>query len=246
MQLMSIDNIKDIRQTILLAKAYEKKSGEFDRLMLQHAHYLPNSIALDNAHSTVEASHALEELAIRYIEHVPDFLEAIYQIAEQAGIDREIEPFLQIAEDYFLKPPEVVDGHMGLDALMDESYLAHRLMEELNDRFISHCGIPLAPLDMTRANIIIHHLIGEPFANELDLIVQHAAENLIHNARVFDTEHFQRYAQDHHARGWSEELKRWPCLMQDLNVELKIGDSKNTADADSHDTPKTSTDFIVH
>ena len=246
MQLMSIDNIKDIRQTIILAKKYEQESGEFDRLMFRHAHYLPNSIALDNAHSTTEASQALEELAVRYIEHVPDFLEAIYQIAEQAGIDREIEPFLQIAEDYFLKPPEIVEGHKGLDALMDESYLAHRLMEELNDRFINHCGIPLAPLDMTRANIIIHHLIGEPFANELDSIVQHAAENLINDARVFETKDFKRYAQDHHARGWSEELKRWPCLMQDLNVELKIGDSNNNEPTHRDDNPEEKIDFIVH
>lgn len=230
MQLMSIENIKDIRQTIAMAKEFELESGEFDRLLQDHAERLPSSIALPGSDSSQQASKALYDLVTRYVEHVPDFLEAIYQMAEQAGIDSDIEPFLQIAEDYFLKPPEVIEGHRGLDALMDEAYLAHRLMEELNDRFISQCGIPLAPLDMTRANVIIHHLIGEPFANDLDGIVQYAAESLVSEEQVFETEKFKQYAKDHQQRGWSEELKRWPCLTQDLSVELQIGETENSSD----------------
>lgn len=234
---MSIENIKDIRQTIELARDFESQFGEFERQLAKQADQLPDSINIANASSDA-ASQSLEKLVIRYVEHVPDFLEAIYQIAEQAGIDKDIEPFLKIAEDYFLKPPEVIDGHRGLDALMDEAYLAHRLMEELNDRFIQHCGIPLAPLDMTRANVIIHHLIGEPFANELDTIVHYAAENLVGNDRVFSSPNFAQYVKDHAKRGWSEELKRWPCLTQDLNIELNIGATSNSE--------KTESDFTVH
>lgn len=229
MDQMSIDNIKDIRHTIELARDFESQSGEFERQLAQQAHQLPDSINIAKSAGADAASKSLEQLVIRYVEHVPDFLEAIYQIAEQAGIASDIEPFLKIAEDYFLKPPEVIDGHRGMDALMDEAYLAHRLMEELNDRFIQHCGIPLAPLDMTRANVIVHHLIGEPFANDLDNIVHYAAENLVSNKRVFSTPRFEKYVQDHAKRGWSEELKRWPCLTQDLDIELKIG---ATSDSD--------------
>lgn len=226
MQLMSIENIKDIRATIELAKQFEQDSGSFIQLLLKHADNLPSSINLAKAANKDEACIALQELVEHYVDHVPDFLEAVYLIAEQAGINADIEPFLKIAEDYFLKPPGVIDGHQGLDALMDEAYLAHRLIEELNDRFISQCGIPLAPMDMTRANVIIHYLIGEPFANELDQIVQYAADSLVQAEHIFTAPRFQKYAQDHKARGWSEELKRWPCLTQDLSVELKIGDSE--------------------
>lgn len=233
MDLMSIENIKDIRQTIELARDFESQSGEFERQLSRQAENLPDSINFGSPANAEAASKSLEALVIRYVEHVPDFLEAIYKIAEQAGIDSDIEPFLKIAEDYFLKPPEVIDGHRGLDALMDEAYLAHRLMEELNDRFIQDCGIPLAPLDMTRANVIIHHLIGEPFANDLDNIVHYAAENLVSNERVFNTPNFVQYVQDHAARGWSEELKRWPCLTQDLDVELNLSSSRSSETSES-------------
>jgi hypothetical protein len=235
---MSIENIKDIRQTIELARDFESESGEFERQLSKQAETLPDSINFGTHDNPGAASKSLETLVLRYVEHVPDFLEAIYEIAEQAGIDSDIEPFLKIAEDYFLKPPEIIDGHRGLDALMDEAYLAHRLMEELNDRFIQQCGIPLAPLDMTRANVIIHHLIGEPFANDLDNIVHYAAENLVCNKRVFNTPRFVRYVQDHAKRGWSDELKRWPCLTQDLDIELKIGTSR--------DSKKSVSDITVH
>ncbi len=223
MDLMSIENIKGIRQAIALALEYEAESGDFNRGVLEHIAQLPNAIDLGSAGDTKAAKKALEQLVVRYVENVPAFLEAIYQITGQACIDGDIEPFLKIAEEFFLKPPDIVDHHRGLAALMEAAYLAHRLMEELNDRFIQHCGIPLVPLDMTRANVIVHHLIGERFANDLDNIVHYAADSLVKSEQIFKTSGFQKFARDHSNRGWSEELKRWPCLTQDLEVELNIG-----------------------
>ena len=50
----------------------------------------------------------------RYIEHVPDFLQALTELTKNAGIYQFAQQFLTIAEEYFEKPPELVDQHKGL------------------------------------------------------------------------------------------------------------------------------------
>ena len=47
-------------------------------------------------------------------------------------------PFLDTAEDYFLNPPQHLPADGGLEALLDEAFLAHRLLEEVNDHHIRH------------------------------------------------------------------------------------------------------------
>lgn len=221
---MDISQINEIRQTIELAKSQEAKTGHLAQLLQEGMDQLHNAIELPE-HNAVGS---LVDFVVRYIEHVPDFLEAVSRLTHEAGIFDHTEAFVDIARDYFLKPPEIVDDHSGLDALMDEAYLAHRLMEEINDRFIGRCGIPLAPMDMTRANLIVHHLIGEPFANELDKAVQYSVELLMNQEQVFEKPTFQHYVTEHKARGWSEELQRWPCLASDLEINLKFDESAKT------------------
>lgn len=53
--------------------------------------------------------------------------------------------------------------------LMGSAY-AHRLIEEINDRYLLETGQIFIPSDMTTANLIMHQLIGEPFANQLDAL----------------------------------------------------------------------------
>ncbi len=143
-------------------------------------------------------------------------------MAREAGIAAEVEPLLKIASDYFLSPPSLVDGHDPLEALLDEAYLAHRLLEEVNDRFMAQSGIPLAPMDMTMPNIIAHELIGEPFANELDQAVLFSAELLLNEHRL-EGENVRRYVHQHRQEGWDKELARWPCLQADLTIEVDFG-----------------------
>ena len=95
------------------------------------------------------------------------------------------------------------------------------MLEEVNDRFISYCGIPLAPLDTTRANVIAHELIGEPFANELDQAVLFSAELLL-SEHAFEEASFKHYAAQHRHRRWSEERRRWPCFEADLGIGLRL------------------------
>jgi hypothetical protein len=217
---MDTRDVDAIRNTINMAKLQEQKTDHLHHLLQQQLPQLHNAIQLPEEDSVS----ALADFVTRYIEHVPDFIEAIEHLTEQAGLYEHASVFLKIAKDYFLQPPTIVEGHSGMDALMDEAYLAHRLMEEINDRFIGRCGIPLAPMDMTRSNLIIHHLIGEPFANELDMAVQYSVELLMNQDKVFSTKQFQQYAEEHRHRGWAEELERWPCLAGDLAINLNFSE----------------------
>lgn len=216
---MSHEKIQAIRQLIESAKIEEKANGYLDGILAEQITLLHGAIQLPKG----DGLNTLRKFVESYIEHVPDFIEAIVAMTHEAGIEIYSQPFVDIACDYFLDPPKVIEGHRGMVALMDEAYLAQRLIEEINDRFIGRCGIPLAPMDMTRANLIIHHLIGEEFANQLDMAVQFSVEMLMNSEQVFDNRPFKDYVEDHRLRGWSEELERWPCLAEDLSIHLRFG-----------------------
>lgn len=101
---------------------------------------------------------------------------------------------------------------------MDESYLAHRLIEEVNDRFMSSYNAPLVSMDMTRSNLIIHHLVGEPFANRLDQTVQLIIDNLQSRDFVF----LPDACMEDRSQRWASDLQRWPCLVDNLSVNLLL------------------------
>ena len=213
--------IKTIKRIIADAKRSELETGEL-RATLENT-----SVRL---HNTIECpadnvDDCLVQFIVEYIDHVPTFLEAIVSVTNTAGVYDCAQDYLIHAADYFTHPPSMVGQQPGLGTLMGEAYLAHRLMEEVNDRFIHRCGTPLAPMDMTRANIIMHHLIGEPFANDLDRTVHDTVATLMRNERVFDDTKFQLYIANHQKIGWRVEFEQWPCLAQDLGINISFHDT---------------------
>ena len=58
--------------------------------------------------------------------------------------------------------------HDGLDGLLVKAYLCHRLMEEMYENNYYTRSSQVVDTEATRANLLAHMLIGEPFANELD------------------------------------------------------------------------------
>ena len=211
--------IAAIHKTIALAREHEAQTGHLERLLQAR---LDQGIHLAIRIPERAPARALVDFVLAYIERVPDFLQAAREITAQANIEDYALPILDLAQDYFLKPPEIIAGHIGLDELMDEAYLAHRLMEEVNDRFMVRAGIPLVPMDMTMSNLVVHSLIGEPFANELDDAVHFTVERLMAREHVYRTSAFQRYVQRHRGDQWESERQRWPCLMDQLSIDLQF------------------------
>lgn len=208
-----------IRDTIRLAKLHEQQNGHLAKLMEHHVK--------TNVHVAIQLPEdnpaaALVDFVIAYIENVPSFIDAVRDITQKAKIQDYAEAYLKLAEDYFLKPPEIVAGHIGLENLMDEAYLAHRLMEEVNDRFMVRSSIPLVPMDMTMSNLIIHSIIGEPFANELDEAVHYTVERTMMKEHVYESEAFKTYVENHKNNQWTSILENWPCLTDELAINLQF------------------------
>lgn len=175
------------------------------------------------------ADAALTDFVLRYIDHAPNFIDAVNGLTRDAGLHRYAAIFLSMAEDFFLHPPGLIKGRPGLPGLMCQAYLAHRLIEEVNDRVVARCGIPLVPMDMTRANLVVHELIGEPFANDLDFVVHYATERYMGKEDLMENDAFHRYLAEHRARGWELELDRWPCLAEDLSISITFAIEEESA-----------------
>jgi hypothetical protein len=116
---------------------------------------------------------------------VPGCILLVTAVSKGMGFYDYAAPFLDMAEDYFLHPPENLPAQSGLEALLDEAFLAHRLLEEVNDHHIRHLQRPLLPVDMTEANIIVHHLLGDELANQLDELVHQTASQLLEREYVW-------------------------------------------------------------
>lgn len=210
-------NTAALREQIKSAHQHETTSGRLAQQLAAQLPHLHPAIHLPDS----DAEGVLVRFVSAYIEQVPDLLDAANEVAHQAGIESQITPVLKIAEAYFTQPPSALDGHEGLDCLLDEAYLAHRLVEEVNDLYIKHLGQPLIPLDTTVANLIVHQLIGETFANELDEVVHHSVDNML-NDESFAVEAVEAYREKLTSPDTGEAWKKWPCLSRQLNVGLSL------------------------
>ena len=217
-------NIAALQQLIQRAQQHEASTGQLAEQMRNHLDQLHPSIRLPNS----DTDGVLLRFVSAYIEQVPELLQAAQQVAREAGIEAQIKPVLKVAEQFFLQPPALMAGHEGLEGLLDEAYLAHRLVEEVNDRYITHLGAPLIPLDTTVANLIAHQLIGEPFANQLDEAVHHAVEGLLAEASL-DQAALQAYRQRLDEPQVSAAWRNWPCLSRQLGVELELAQEQRVA-----------------
>jgi hypothetical protein len=210
-------NTAALREQISRAHQHETSTGQLALQLEKQLPHLHSAIAVADGDRT----QVMTRFVTAYIELVPDLLEAANDVAREAGIESQIKPVLKIAEQFFLQPPAILVGHEGLDGLLDEAYLAHRLVEEVNDLYIKHFGQPLIPADTTVANVIAHQLIGETFANQLDEAVHHAVDELL-NEESFALESVEAYREQLKSPDTDAAWKRWPCLSRQLGVGLEL------------------------
>ena len=219
---MTNERTLQIRDCIKEAQENERETRSLEGYLETKLPQMHHAIKLPEGNH----AQAMVRFLTSYIEHVPDFVDALTEISIKAGIYDYANVFISIAEDYFLQPPDILNDHKGLHALIDEAYLAHRLIEEVNDKIMVSCGLPLAPIDMTISNIVVHDLIGEEFANQLDLAVYYATESLFQQDNFTNNPQFCAYIDDHRKNGWDDILKKWPCLAGDSSVELSLSSTK--------------------
>ncbi|NQX87189.1 MAG: hypothetical protein HRT77_00845 [Halioglobus sp.] len=170
-----------IRETISAAIRAEQASHQLRASLERRLPALRQTLQLPERQPLA----ALMAFITGYIESVPSCLAVVTSLSKRLGFFDYAAPFLRLAEDYFLQPPEPLPQDGGLGALLDEAFLCHRLLEEVNDHHIRHLQRPLLPLDMTEANIIVHHLLGDAFASRLEELVQFTAMQLLEKDYVW-------------------------------------------------------------
>lgn len=216
---MSATDFTAIRESIALGREQEAASGDLAAHLSAVASRLHHAIGLP-AERPIEA---LLQFVIRYVEEVPESLTALSRLLREADIYEQGQTFIAIARDFFFKPPELVQAHTGLHALIDQAYLAHRLLEEINDRLLMLGGAPLTPMNMTMANIVVHDILGDEFANQLDLAVHYAIESLFHPQDLAANRRLTDFLHDQKAAHWRDHLQRWPCLAEDSAIAINLG-----------------------
>ena len=140
---------------------------------------------IQGLHSSIQlpkenAAEKLSQFISEYIGHVPKFLNVFDQAAKNNQLQALISPLTHSALNFFFQPPKQVAQHHGLEKAMHSAYLCQRLFEEINDHCISKSAEPLIPIDMTTANLIVHNIIGEPLANDLDVIAEQNCAKIRH------------------------------------------------------------------
>ena len=208
-------NTAALRSLIQQAQSREKAHGELATQIGRRRAALHRTICLDEG----DAERVLGHFVNAYIEQVPALIEAAQAVAIEAGIGPQLRPVLQQAEAFFLRA--LPEQHPQLIDLLDEVYLAHRLIEEVNDRYIAHLGQPLIPLDTTLANLIAYQLIGEAVADQLDQLVQIRVTTLITD-KTFSGASLRRYREKLANPRTLAAWQRWPCLSRQLGVSLQL------------------------
>lgn len=212
-------NTEMLQQLIQKSVAQEQKTGQLHQVLQQRIETVESIVQLPE----LEALERLYEFVIRYIEQVPQMLEDLHHGAVEAGLLNYVSPILEVVEGFFMAPPKELNEVSGLAALMDEAFLAHRLFEEVNDTYIMRVGQPMIPFDMTMSNVIVHTLIGEPFANDLEQIVTIAAKGIFGEEKAYEeNDKFLAFMDKKDNDNLVQIAQSWPCMSTLMGLDSHL------------------------
>lgn len=215
---MPIQPLSDINQKLRSIDAYissaqEEGADELGRFLQSRTPYLHYAI------TATKTPQPLDWFVMRYISQAAEFIDALATLANENGFLPDITPALQFVTDSFLNHSSVLGESTHFPSLIEKAYIAQRILEEINDKIMGKTGAPLLPMDTTTANVIIHDIIGEPLASDLDNSVQKVTDFLLSDEQL-SSPALVAYVHKHNKQGWNREQLRWPCLAENLGVTL--------------------------
>jgi uncharacterized membrane protein YkvA (DUF1232 family) len=114
------------------------------------------------------------EVAVEIIESVPLFLARASQEARNRKMVRTVQPVLDHAERYFLRPVDLMpEMTMGLAGLLDDTYLVLRILQNL-DRGPE----PFLDWDLEFPLAFLRGLVGREIGSQLDTLSVAAMEEV--------------------------------------------------------------------
>jgi len=82
-----------------------------------------------------------------------------------------MERILDMAHSYWVEDDDVIPDELGVIGVLDDAYCSLTSLQMVSDHYRLLTGKHLFPDDLTGANVAMRHVIGEPYATELDRIV---------------------------------------------------------------------------
>ena len=202
------------------ARRQEARSGAFLRQMKEKAARLPGSVVVDG----YQPATSLFQFAVEYIEMAPRLIECVDACAREAGKTELFQPFVDAAIRYFTQPSVLLVRYDGLDGLLIRAYLCHRLMEEMHDNNRSIRASELIDLEATRANLLVHELIGEPFANELDDAITVTVLQIAGPPDYYNLD-LDPFVDQVNNQAWDWMRQYWENLLERNHIRFALGPS---------------------
>lgn len=208
---------ESISQIIAQAVAQESVSGQFHRRLQTKAQELHALFRVD----ADEPADALSGFAREYVEMTPSVIHCVQVCAHHAGVERLFQPFIEAATNYFAHPSVLLAGYEGLEGLLVKAYQCHRLMEEMYENNRSFRNSELLEPEATQANLLVHHLIGEPFANELDQSILITVRQIAGSPDYYDLD-LAPFVTQASAEAWQWMREYWTNLLARNGIRFRF------------------------
>ncbi|MYB08201.1 MAG: DUF1232 domain-containing protein [Gemmatimonadetes bacterium] len=144
-------NLRDVQAVIDSAKV--RDDGKLEEFVRQMAPTATEQEVADAA-----------SVAVEVVETVPLLLARAAQAAEQRGLKVVVMPLLEHAARYFVNPIDLIpEMTQGLAGLLDDTYLALRILENLN-----RGADPLFDADFQEPLRFLKRLVGRDISRKLD------------------------------------------------------------------------------
>lgn len=195
-----------LRAVIAEAQQQEQHSGQLRRSLAALLPGLHPAILLPPE----DEAEALYLFVHHYIELVPDALDQAARLARSEAVDEVVVPLLQLATNHFLACARQRPESVGLAALLDPAYLAHRLLDEGEGYCLLFNGRHLQERESLQANLIVQQLLGEQFSLDLEAVVDEACRAL------------QQARSRTRPRPGGVRLLRRPCLAARFGLRLYL------------------------
>ena len=209
---------KAVLDIIDQARRQEARSGTFLRQMQGNAAVLPTTIVIDG----YQPASCLFQFALEYIEMAPRLIECVEACANEAGNSELFSPFIKAAIGYFTQPSVLLVRYDGLGGLLIRAYLCHRLMEEMCENNRCTRASELVDVEATRANLLAHQLIGEPFANELDESITITVLQIAGTPDYYEL-NLDPFVEQTRNTAWDWMKQYWDNLLERNHIRLSLG-----------------------
>lgn len=201
-----------MRKNIARAVTTERQKGRFLAAIRDSLPKLHHSILLPQ----YDGPSYLTGFVIRYIEVVPNWLQQLEELCDNGGVD--FSPVREITTGSFAEGGVSCAEGAGLLALLSDAYLAHRVLEEVNDYLQPACGMPLLPMNTMVANLVVREILGEQFACELDALCARMGQH--YGDQHLSTESLVSLILCR--QRVNETPGNWPDFASELNIRLQL------------------------